>query len=340
MIVNSQNRNIEEIFIEITNHCLQSCIHCSSKATRTNYSEITLASLKKIVMDTKLHGLKNVVLSGGEPFLHPDFFRFVNFLQGERLRYSVYTCGVVFCNGVMSPIPAAYFNQIKSEYLNTVIFSLHAGCSETQMKISGFSKSFDYVLESIQAATLHQIPVEIHVVPMRINFDEIYKVLEIANALEVGRVSFLRFVSQGRGTEELNLNKEQLVELQQLYRTYKNSYKNVKIRFGTPFNCITYSGNHCTAGVNKLLINAHGDILPCEAFKYLQGQRPTIYDNSIYDVWQNDILLQALREIDVDHSSICYSCQYKDGCHGGCPGQRLHLYGSFEKEVDPSCLFR
>lgn len=261
-------------------------------------------------------------------------------MRSKGLRYSLYTCGVVCGPKGPASIADKVFDRIKDESLDKVIFSLHAGTQATQARISGFSSSFPSVLASIRAAKKSGIEVEIHVVPMSVNYAELEQVLEIADELGVSKVSFLRFVPQGRGTEQLRLNREQFLGLQQLYRKYQNGYKGVKIRFGTPFNCITYRGGHCTAGVNKVLINAYGEILPCEAFKYLHGQRPTIYQQDIGEVWQNDQLLNELRAIHVDSVSTCDACPYKDGCQGGCPGQRKHLNGDFRKGPDPSCILR
>lgn len=331
---------IEELFIEITNHCLQNCIHCSSNATSSQYEEIPIEKLKQVVLETVELGLKSVVLSGGEPFLYPNLDILVDFLRDSQLSYSLYTCGVTRDVGGTRPLLIDDFERVNSNYLSKIIFSLHAGCPETQAKISCFSDSFAYVLQSIRAAKSLGIDVEIHVVPMSVNFSELRQVLEIANDLGVSRVSFLRFVLQGRGTEKLRLNKDQFFALQEMYNAYKDGYKNVKVRFGTPFNCITYHGGRCTAGLNKLLLNAYGEILPCEAFKYLHGQRPTIYQHDIAEVWQNDPLLDELRDIDLNTVSTCCHCPHKEGCRGGCPGQRRHLNGDFRKGPDPSCILQ
>lgn len=333
-------RRIEELFIEITNHCLQRCIHCSSDAGCNQYAEISFKNIHDVVQRLVPMGLQSVVLSGGEPFLHPDLFAIVDFLKSRGLRYSLYTCGVICGPQGPASIPDDVFERIKNNHLDKVIFSLHAGTQVTQARISGLSSSFPSVLASIRAAKKHDIEVEIHVVPMNVNYTELEQVLDIADELGVSKVSFLRFVPQGRGTEQLRLTQDQFLGLQQLYRKYQNGYKRVKIRFGTPFNCITYRGGHCTAGVNKVLINAYGEILPCEAFKYLHGQRPTIYQQDIDEVWRSDSLLNELRAIHVDSVSTCDACPYKDGCQGGCPGQRKHLNGDFRKGPDPSCILR
>ena len=58
-------------------------------------------------------------------------------------------------------------------------------------------------------------------------------------------------------------------------------------------------------------INAKGEIFPCEAFKYLSGARPSIYERDIIDVWDNDELLCQLRTTNVDCVSVCNHCEYR-----------------------------
>ena len=132
-------RKIEELYIEITNHCVQKCIHCSSNATCNHYAEIPLENIQNTVQKLLPLGLKAVVLSGGEPFLHPDLFALVDFLEGKGIRYSLYTCGVVRGADGVGPIPEHIFKRVKSDGLDMIIFSLHAGTPATQARVSGFS---------------------------------------------------------------------------------------------------------------------------------------------------------------------------------------------------------
>ena len=42
-------RELNELFIEITNNCLQKCVHCSSAASCENNEKIGLVNIKKTV---------------------------------------------------------------------------------------------------------------------------------------------------------------------------------------------------------------------------------------------------------------------------------------------------
>ena len=110
------------------------------------------------------------------------------------------------------------------------------------------------------------------------------------------------------------------------------------IRLGGPFNCVTMSGNGCSAARNKLLISATGEVFPCEAFKSLKGARPDIYNYRISDIWNNDPLLNNIRNLDTTGVINCKSCMYYPACGGGCPGERMLINGDITIGPDPWCI--
>ena len=63
---------IKDVSIEITQKCVNHCIHCSSCSTEECTMMLQLDTLRRVIQG--LHRLKveRVCLSGGEPFLHPE----------------------------------------------------------------------------------------------------------------------------------------------------------------------------------------------------------------------------------------------------------------------------
>ena len=56
---------------------------------------ITLEQLKKTITHFINHGgIGEVSISGGEPFLHPDFFEMVEFCKNNGIRTVVFTSGI------------------------------------------------------------------------------------------------------------------------------------------------------------------------------------------------------------------------------------------------------
>ena len=330
---------LRHIFIEITNCCYQKCIHCSSCALAQSSDLIPLTIIKKMVREAKQLGLREMTLSGGEPFLYPDLSELLKFLYQENIGTSIYTCGVIKdVEGSLCPIPKQRFIELRKLNAKKVIFSLHGANASIQDTIAQTKGSFDYVMESLDRALDCGLNVELHVVPMKSNLECLEDILKIAKTKRIPRVSLLRFVPQGRGTIFLEPSKKDYLSLRKLYKKWKIQYQPIQLRMGTPYNCLTFDGKECTAGKDKLLINAKGEYFPCEAFKFLTGNRPTIYDVPVAEEWENDSLLNEMRNLRLGDVSVCSSCPMRNTCKGGCAGQRLHRNFSLKKGPDPCCL--
>lgn len=274
-------RELNELFIEVTNRCLQKCVHCSSAASCESIEEISFINIKKMVDAALTRGLRSVTLSGGEPFLHKNFASIVDYLCEKKIDVSIYTCGVYFNgNGSVTSIPKDVLMYISRKKVKRLIFSMHAATSETYSKITGTSSTYELAKKSIESSINAGLNIELHIVPMKINFHEIEDILKFASKKGISKVSLLRFVPQGRGaliSDRLMLDHKYNELLKVLVKDWSRTYPAVSIRLGVPYNCLTMQGKKCTAAHDKLLINATGEIFPCEAFKYLKGSRPSIY---------------------------------------------------------------
>ena len=329
---------IRDLFVEITNFCGQGCAHCSSCAGMQAADTISYKNLRSLVKQAMPLGLKTFTLSGGEPLLHPDVIPFLRFLQQNHVYSNIYTCGVYISRvKKMEPIPDDLLQVMTSSSVQRVIFSLQGGSSRVHEKISGLRGSFDITKKSIKKVCAKGIPVELHFVPMRWNINELHKIVQFASIHGIKRVSLLRLVPQGRCSENLMLSYEQKRLLYETVLALRVQYPHLEIRMGAPFNCISLAGAACTAAQDKLLISAKGEIFPCEAFKFLRGTRPTIYRNTLKEVWENDQLLNNIRNM-IGHNDGCEGCEFCALCRGGCHGQRLQENGSLLSGVDPDCI--
>jgi radical SAM protein with 4Fe4S-binding SPASM domain len=121
----------------------------------------------------------------------------------------------------------------------------------------------------------------------------------------------------------------------------EHKYPDINIRFGSPFNCIDgHSYSPCSAGDDKLLISPTGEVFPCEAFKFMRGNRPTIYDHTLSDLWYGDQLLNNIRKFKEQVIKDCKNCPRLDFCSGGCPGQRMLRDHSITRQPDPLCIYQ
>nr|DAK26539.1 MAG TPA: putative Fe-S oxidoreductase [Caudoviricetes sp.] len=328
---------IRDLFIEITSLCAEKCVHCSSCAGTSITDNIPFSTLCSLVEQALPLGLKNLTLSGGEPLLHSDVIPFLKFLQEKQVSSNIYTCGVYIFKKKLEPIPDAMIQAFVSSSVKRVIFSLQGGSAHVHENVSGIPGSFEITRKSIDKVCEARIPVELHFVPMRLNVDDLDEVIRYASTKGIKKVSLLRLVPQGRCSEGLLLSYEQKQQLYERVTILRTQYPYIEIRTGTPFNCISLAGIYCTAAQNKLLISARGEIFPCEAFKFLRGTRPTIYKHTLEDVWENDRLLNDIRNM-LSQKDSCTDCEFARLCRGGCHGQRLQANGSLTGGIDPDCI--
>lgn len=332
---------LEHLFVEITNKCSLFCVHCSSEASNFSKNEIPFSRLTQLVDEGVPLGLKTFTISGGEPLLYPNIFDLIQYIKRKNIKVCLYTCGVIKDNDKVVPIRDEYISRLCHLGVDKIIFSLHGSTKYTHEKITQTKNSFDIVIDSIKKVARASIPFEVHFVPTALNYNEIEGIVQISQFLGAEQVSLLRLVPQGRCVESVNrllINHTIARNIVQTVNILREKYNSVNIRLGSPFNCIQDSNiTNCTASKNKLLISAQGEAFPCEAFKSLKGRMNSIYEHTIEYIWNNDNLLDELRNLKLKHIEYCCSCPYLQSCQGGCPGQRLLSNGNINKGPEVWC---
>ncbi len=62
----------------ITRTCNLRCVHCYSDSAAANYpGELDWIQMEKVVEDLTAYEIPALLLSGGEPMVHPDFLKLV-----------------------------------------------------------------------------------------------------------------------------------------------------------------------------------------------------------------------------------------------------------------------
>lgn len=311
---------LKELSFEVIQRCPNYCIHCSSNSNSQSKHIISYRAFKQTIDDAVDLGLSRVCISGGEPFLHPDIMKFVQYAKEHKLEVFIYTSGITFnSTGNRDCIGKDVLEKLKAVGLDRVIFNVQSSDEDLYNTIMGTENCFDLMKTSIVNSVQSDLFCEIHFVPMKINFDRIDSVLEMAQELAVKKVSFLRLVLQGRALQNKhmvetteNINSQ----LKSMLNSLKEKYPDIDIRIGIPLS----SGNthRCNASFNKLIIRYDGAVFPCEAFKYIcaiDGQKSVKPDNintaSLKDIYYNSEFISILRsEINEfkSHGVGCETC--------------------------------
>ena len=282
-------KGFEELTLELTDWCPSECLHCSSGSGPSCTNSLSRELALRLVDEAARLGAAKVSLGGGEPPASDSFFPVVRRVLESGMLLEVFTCGLATTNHCIVSIPSAIIENCAGLKDIKFIFSFHGASRNVHDYITKTPGSFDLSLNSLQECLGSGIDCEINFVPMRVNVNEFEKLVELAEGLRINRISVLRFVPQGRGLQnrqELELSRdEEDLFVESLLRL--QTERHIDIRTGSPFNGIVPSnGVLCRAGTGKLVVQANGNVLPCEVFKHHERCK-----------WNLSVYKQTLTEI-------------------------------------------
>jgi radical SAM protein with 4Fe4S-binding SPASM domain len=261
---------LDELVLELTDWCPLSCAHCSSCSGSTCVNHLDVSIANRLVDEAASLGATRVSFGGGEPTASPAFLDIVRRTVSRGMVPEVFTCGVAGNGSHPIPLPEPLVSSLSAIPKVRVIFSLHGPSLETHEAITGVPGSYQALIRSLDASQKAKINCQVNFVPMKPNAEKFGAVLRFAKNRGIPRVSVLRFVPQGRGAPnarflQLSVSEEgRFLEL--LVHLRQNS--EVDIRTGSPFNHLLPDNRvPCRAGISKIVVQADGNVLPCEVFK-------------------------------------------------------------------------
>lgn len=295
---------LKELSIEIIRKCPNCCIYCSSMSNEHCNESISFDKYKDVINSAIEIGASSVCLSGGEPFLHPDIVRMVDYSFRKGLIVYIYTSGIVFdSNGNRNPIADTVLQHMSGK-IAKLIFNIESANIDTYNKIMGTMNCFPHLISSVQQAHRHKIKIEAHFVPMKLNINDIDFTVKFCRNMGIEKISFLRLVLHGRAEQNnknLSLNTEETEELKQRLKCIANNESGL-IRIGVP---LSGGGEkrRCEAANGKLNIRYDGLVFACEVFKNnkvtlnkMEISPPSIYDKSIREIYENSEYMKSIRE--------------------------------------------
>jgi radical SAM protein with 4Fe4S-binding SPASM domain len=289
--------------------------------------------------------LEKVAFTGGEPLVVPYLPNVIAESSALSIHSSLYTCGAM--DSELTPLSPEGATELAQAGLGRFIFSLYSHRADLHNSVTRY-QSFSVTITALQTALTTGVPVEIHFVAMRRNFRDLPHLVEAAAHWGVQRLSVLRFVAHGRGSniaDSEDLTPEEMVELRDSITAARSAFPRVTVRAGSPYNILGIGHTPCDAATEVLVVNHRGDIFPCDAFKNLEYYDPqfgSVLNRSLSDVWEKSAFLNNVREeLAAGPTQQCGSCSEFSGCKSGCLAQKVIRDGwAGSQERDPGCLIQ
>ncbi|MBA7704734.1 putative mycofactocin radical SAM maturase MftC [subsurface metagenome] len=336
--------HIKELKIEVNRNCPLKCLHCSSNGMPNAPEQLSPEKVGELIREFAYLGGEKVCISGGEPLCYEGLPAVIDACRRTNIETAIYTTGISSNGRSLQPISDRMV-ALLSESGVKFIFSLHGARAKTHDALTQVQGSFKTTMIAIEQAINAGASVEVHVVPTAINFKDIADITKLLASMNIRKVSWLRFVPQGRGQlnrDALQLNKEQLIQLAKTKIKLQQMYRTIQIRTGSPFNILCPQfAVPCDAGLSVLTVRPDGCTAPCDAFKQFRTKDDfgNVLYHSLSEVWEKSGLLNEVRRIhDTRLTSPCTSCPLYAQCNSGCLAQKAIAAGRLTDGKDPECL--
>ncbi|HHW69150.1 MAG TPA: radical SAM protein [Tenericutes bacterium] len=87
---------VKDLCIEIIEKCLNNCKFCSSNSNCNKTKNIEFEDFKRVIdYFIRQGGIEELSLSGGEPFLHPELIKMIQYAKTCGVRTVIFTSGVI-----------------------------------------------------------------------------------------------------------------------------------------------------------------------------------------------------------------------------------------------------
>jgi len=302
--------------------CNCRCVMCDIWKGNNNLSQFTYDDVQALMSTLKKLGTRQVLMSGGEALLNPNFFRFCEILKKEKLKITLLSTGLTLKKNA----------PLLVKWIDDIIVSLD-GDEETHDRIRNIPGAFNKMAEGISAIkTLKpDLKITCRTVIHRLNYTVWPKIIDSAKSLGLDQVSFLpadvsshAFNRQQAWNEprqhEILLSEKNIDELKiimtGLFVTYKNDFDNrfiaespEKIR-NIYFYYAAYYGHNlfpykkCNAPWVSTVIEADGTVRPC----FFHEAYGNIKTDSLDDIINGEAAIDFRRNLDMGKNDTCMKC--------------------------------
>ncbi len=303
------------VTLYVTERCNSRCRSCDY--WRHGHVDISLESVRRRVPQLLELGTRVVVLSGGEPLVHPDWAAIADCLGSNGMQVWLLTAGLAL----------AKHARRAATLFESITVSLDGTDRASYAAIRGLD-AFEQVCAGVRAAASHGRAPSLRVTLQRDNFRQIGRFVDLARELGAREVSFLAvdvanpnaFGRERQFASDLALHPEDLPAfselLDSLERTHAEDFRSGfiaepprKLRrilqyFGAVNAVGSYPPVRCNAPEFSAVIGADGQVKPCF---FIPGPRTASTDD-LTGMLNSPEMLDLRENIRAGRRDECKAC--------------------------------
>jgi MoaA/NifB/PqqE/SkfB family radical SAM enzyme len=302
--------------------CNCRCVMCDIWKDNKNLKQLTENDVDSLMASLKKFGTKQVVMSGGEALLNPNFFRLCEILKNQGIKVSLLTTGLSIKNNADDLL----------KWVDDLIISLD-GDEQVHDAIRNIPNAFKKLKEGVEhiKSINPNYRITARTVIHRLNFRNWQAIIDAALAMGIDQISFLpadvsshAFNRQTAWSEpkqhEILIAEKELPELQEMIyyiiTNNKASFDNgfiaestLKIQNIYQYYAAFYSLNafpykKCNAPWVSTVIEADGSVRPCFFFDPIGNIR----DSSLAEILNSKETVDFRKTLDTNKNATCTKC--------------------------------
>lgn len=299
--------------------CNCRCVMCDIWKDNKNLKQLTEEDIKGLLDSFKKLGTQQVVMSGGEALLNPNFFKFCEILSKQEIKISLLSTGLTLKKNAEQLV----------QYVNDIIVSLD-GDEETHNYIRNIPDAFQKLKEGAKEIKIQNLKFKItgRTVIHKINFRKWEAIIDSAKEIGLDQVSFLPadvsshafnrdVLWSDQRQHDILLDKEELAELKRIIENIivNPSYNGFiaenpeKLRKIYSYYAAFYGLNpfpykKCNAPWVSAVVEADGTVRPC----FFHDPIGNIRENSFEKIINSETGIRFRKDLDMDTNNTCVKC--------------------------------
>ena len=334
-------------YLYLSAGCNLNCRHCWITPTFVNGEPIPAECLEiklieNAVKEAKPLGLTAVKLTGGEPTLHPEFIRVVDFLSDQGLSLTMETNGTLIDQDIARHLA-------DGNKLSHVAVSLDSPDPAWHDQFRGKRGAFDAAVRGMENLVAAGFRPQIIMSVTRANAGQIERLIELAVRLGANSVKFNPVTPSGRGADihhqGQGLSISELLELTHRIRgpiqDRHKIYLSVMLppAMWTVRELLRYGGMGGACHVRNILgLLGTGEMALCGIGRNIPALCfGVLGKDSVRDVWINHPTLVSLRrDLEGPFPGLCGNCIHVRRCLSHCLAMNYEASGRLV-DVSPIC---
>lgn len=333
---------------ELTLACDHACHHCGSRAGVKRESELSTAEALSVVEQLAELGAREVVLIGGEAYLHPGFLDVLRALRERGIHRQLTTGG----RGVTPELSGA----MAAAGLESASVSID-GLEQTHDRMRNANDSFRSAMAALRSLRDAGVRIGSNINLNRLNRGDLEALYERLRAVGISAWQIQLTAPLGRAADrtDLLLQPWELLDLvPRIARLKERAFEDgISLM---PGNNLGYFGpeeallrslepggaDHfggCQAGRFVMGIESHGDVKGCPSLQSAHYVGDNIRRAPLRQIWDEAPALAFTRRRTLDDLwGFCRSCAFAEPCRGGCTFTAHALLG--RPGNNPYCHYR